>query len=262
MTGAYCLAQGRVWRFYQRNKDRLDPLSSTVNLGVEVGNHTQMRQIYIYSLRGVMEICRYSTQPNANAFIDCIYHVIIQPSTPLTRSYPLLYPCRFTPPPCHCDTFQHLTTYLDAFRQVWHILRYIYFEQDGTDSNICNRNGVKMVTSDLSARINDVLRYVGITRNMNAYMILSQALTLIAEDEDRLRAVEKEIYTPIADKTLRGPRAVQSTVRRASKVAWDFFPDRVQELAGYPLNGRPSAVAMLELLYNGVARYDDLSILK
>ena len=50
-----------------------------------------------------------------------------------------------------------------------------------------------MVTSDLSARINDVLRYVGITRNMNAYMILSQALTLIAEDEDRLRAVEKEI---------------------------------------------------------------------
>ena len=45
--------------------------------------------------------------------------------------------------------------------------------------------------------------------------------------------------------------------RRASKVA-----DRVQELAGYPLNGRPSAVTMLELLYNGVARYDDLSILK
>ena len=50
--------------------------------------------------------------------------------------------------------------------------------------------------------------------------------------------------------------------RRASKVAWDFCLDRVQELAGYPLNGRPSAVAMLELLYNGVARYDDLSILK
>ena len=64
-----------------------------------------------------------------------------------------------------------------------------------------------MVTSDLSARINDVLRYVGITRNMNAYIILSQALTLIAEDEDRLRAVEKEIYTPIADKKLYEPKA-------------------------------------------------------
>ena len=70
-----------------------------------------------------------------------------------------------------------------------------------------------MVTSDLSARINDVLRYVGITRNMNAYMILSQALTLIAEDEDRLRAVEKEIYTPIADKNRAGPE--QSKARSA-----------------------------------------------
>lgn len=71
-----------------------------------------------------------------------------------------------------------------------------------------------MVTSNLSAHINDVLRYVGITRNMNAYIILSQALTLIAEDEDRLRAVEKEIYTPIADKKLYEPKAVQSTIRR------------------------------------------------
>ena len=237
-------------------------LSTVVSLTTVERGITKVRKTTVYNMRGVMEICRYSTQPKANAFIDCIYHVIIQPSTPLTRSYLLLYPCRFTPPPCRCDAFRHLTTHLDAFRQVWHILRYIYFEQDETDSNICNRNGVKMVTSDLSARINDVLRYAGITRNMNAYMILSQALTLIAEDEDRLRAVEKEIYTPIADKTLRGPRAVQSTVRRASKVAWDFFPDRVQELAGYPLNGRPSAVTMLELLYNGVARYDDLSILK
>ena len=50
--------------------------------------------------------------------------------------------------------------------------------------------------------------------------------------------------------------------RRASKVAWDLCSERVLELAGYPLNGRPSAVTMLELLYNGVARYDDLSILK
>lgn len=72
-----------------------------------------------------------------------------------------------------------------------------------------------MVTSDLSARINDVLRYVGITRNMNAYIILSQALTLIAEDDDRLRAVEKEVYSPIADKKMYEPKAVQSTILRA-----------------------------------------------
>ena len=240
---------------YQRNKDRLDPLSSTTKLVVGEKNRMNTREFYMYNLRGVMEICRYSKHPKANTFIDRIYHS----QAPCCRA-PI--PCWCTPLPYICDTFRHFTTYLDVFRLFWHILRYIYFELDKTGSNICNKAGVKMVTSDLSARINDVLRYVGITRNMNAYIILSQALTLIAEDEDRLRAVKKEIYTPIADKNPYGPIAVQSTIRRASKVAWDLCPDRVQELAGYPLNGRPSAVTMLELLYNGVARYDDLSILK
>ena len=154
------MVQGRVWRFYQHNKARLDPLSGLINL-ITPG---EKQQTYVYNMRGVMEICRYSTQPKANALIDCIYH-----SQALCRHSPIPF---YTPANalllCRCDTFQHLTTHLDAFRQVWHILRYIYFEQDETDPNICNRNGVKMVTSDLSARINDVLRYVWITRNMNA----------------------------------------------------------------------------------------------
>ena len=36
---------GRIWRFYQRNKAYLDPLSSTFNLKVEVENHTQIRLV-------------------------------------------------------------------------------------------------------------------------------------------------------------------------------------------------------------------------
>ena len=68
-------------------------------------------------------------------------------------------------------------TYLDTFRLFLHILRYIYFELDKTGSNICNGDDVKMVTSDLSARINDVLRYVGITRNMNAYIYFITSYT-------------------------------------------------------------------------------------
>ena len=66
----------------------------------------------------------------------------------------------------------------------------------------------------------------------------------------------------IAKHPVAAPLSPTDSRRRASKVAWDLCPERVQELAGYPLNGRPSAVTMLELLYNDVARYDDLSILK
>lgn len=62
---------------HKRNIGRLDPLSSTLNLRVEVGNHTQMRQMRVYSLRGVMEVCRYSTQPKANSFIDFCWDVMV-----------------------------------------------------------------------------------------------------------------------------------------------------------------------------------------
>ena len=64
-------------------------LSTVVSLTTVERGITKVRKTTVYNMRGVMEICRYSTQPKANAFIDCIYHVIIQPSTPLTRSYPL-----------------------------------------------------------------------------------------------------------------------------------------------------------------------------
>ena len=63
-------------KIHQRNKDRFDALSSTVNLGVEVGNHTQMRLVYVYSLRGVMEICRFSRQPKADAFMDFCWDIM------------------------------------------------------------------------------------------------------------------------------------------------------------------------------------------
>ena len=111
-----------------------------------------------------------------------------------------------------------------------------------------------MVVSELSTRLNDVLRTMGITRNMIAYNILCQCIELIYEQEDRLQAVEKEIYTPIADRKQCDPKAIHSTIRRASKTAWITNPEYVQQLAGYPLTGCPSAVQFLEMIYNAVVR--------
>ena len=111
-----------------------------------------------------------------------------------------------------------------------------------------------MVTSALAAQIDTVLRPMGITRNMRAYRILCQAIELACEQEDRLEAVEKEIYTPIAESRHCEWTAIQSAIRRAAKTAWLTNPEYVQALAGYPLNGCPSAVQLLEMVYNAVVR--------
>lgn len=75
-----------------------------------------------------------------------------------------------------------------------------------------------MIISDLSAQVNDLLRPMGITRNVSAYSILLRCIELIYEQEDRLQAVEKEIYTPIADQrccvTLRRSRARSAGLRK------------------------------------------------
>ena len=54
--------------------------------------------------------------------------------------------------------------------------------------------------TDFAAQVDGVLRPLGITRNMRAYHTLSEALRLICEQEDRLEAVQKEIYEPLADR--------------------------------------------------------------
>lgn len=97
--------------------------------------------------------------------------------------------------------------------------------------------------TDFAAQVDGVLRPLGITRNM-----------LICEQEDRLEAVQKEIYEPIADRHCCDWTAIQSMIRRAAQTSWSTNPAQVQHLAGYPLTGCPSAVQFLELLYNGMVR--------
>ena len=79
-------------------------------------------------------------------------------------------------------------------------------------------------------------------------------MALICEQEDRLEAVQKEIYIPISDQRRCKWSAIQSAVRRAAEKAWALNPEGVQQLAGYPLTGAPSAVQFLEMLYNAVVR--------
>lgn len=66
--------------------------------------------------------------------------------------------------------------------------------------------------TDFAAQVDGVLRPLGITRNMRAYHTLSEALRLICEQEDRLEAVQKEIYEPIADRHCCDWTAIQSMI--------------------------------------------------
>lgn len=72
----YVKADDAIWQIHERNKDRLDSFSETSVLGVAEGNRTVRREICVYTWRGVMEICRFSRQPNADKFMDFVWDVM------------------------------------------------------------------------------------------------------------------------------------------------------------------------------------------
>lgn len=72
-----------IKQIHKRNKERLDKWSMVVNrdTGVRIEpsvptNIETSRLLTLYSERGVMEICRHSRQPKANAFMDWVWDVI------------------------------------------------------------------------------------------------------------------------------------------------------------------------------------------
>ena len=65
----------QVARLHNRNKERLDKFSTWVKLTTVEGNRTVTREVIVYSFKGLLEICRYSNQPNANAVIDKLWEI-------------------------------------------------------------------------------------------------------------------------------------------------------------------------------------------
>ena len=60
----------QVARLHNRHKERLDPLSVVVKLTTTDG---KMYDTFLYSFRGVLEICRWSKQDRANEVMDALY---------------------------------------------------------------------------------------------------------------------------------------------------------------------------------------------
>lgn len=62
-----------ISKIHERNKERLDKFSVTVNLG---GADGKRYETTLYTERGIYEIMRYSKKPKANEFYDFVYELL------------------------------------------------------------------------------------------------------------------------------------------------------------------------------------------
>jgi len=62
-----------IKKIHDRHKDRLDQFSVVTKLGTTDG---KAYDTFLYSAKGVYEICRWSRQPKADAFYDHVYEIL------------------------------------------------------------------------------------------------------------------------------------------------------------------------------------------
>ncbi|OPY58825.1 MAG: hypothetical protein A4E56_03337 [Pelotomaculum sp. PtaU1.Bin065] len=65
-----------IAKIHSTNKDRLDKFSTVTKLVTVEGDREVIREVYLYSRKGIYEICRWSRQPKADAFFDWVYDVL------------------------------------------------------------------------------------------------------------------------------------------------------------------------------------------
>ena len=64
-----------IAKIHERNNERLDKFSTIVKLTTVEGSRTVTRDVIVYNFKGLLEICRYSNQPKANAVMDFLWDI-------------------------------------------------------------------------------------------------------------------------------------------------------------------------------------------
>ncbi len=102
--------------------------------------------------------------------------------------------------------------------------------------------------------IHDILRSLGVTRNYRGYTYIVYAVELVLENDSRLNAITKEVYGEVARQFGCEWSAVERNFRTIIKRAWSINPQRLVEMAGYPLSGPPTASEFIEIISNYIQR--------
>ena len=64
-----------IKKIHKRNAERLDKFSRGDKLSLHEEGRTVTREVTLYNFKGLLEICRYSHKPKANAIMDWLWDV-------------------------------------------------------------------------------------------------------------------------------------------------------------------------------------------
>lgn len=94
----------------------------------------------------------------------------------------------------------------------------------------------------------DLLYQLGVTANYAGFFYTACAVSLCAEQPDRLLLVTKWLYPEVAKQYRTNWKAVERSIRTVSCVIWQENRCLLEELARRPLEKKPRNAQMLAIL--------------
>ena len=98
------------------------------------------------------------------------------------------------------------------------------------------------------SEIGETLRLLGISGNLRGHRFTAAAVLLALEKPERLLGVTKELYPVVAAQFGCSWHCVERGIRSAAARAWRKNPQYLMQLAGYPLDGAPTASEFVDIL--------------
>lgn len=168
----YANPQKAIDNLHGRHKDRLDKFSVTLALRATDG---KFYDTVVYSLKGVMELCRHSHQPKADAFMDFTWDIMerLYKGLPLVEPPPdFLVQCGVIAPAPDCMTDNDIVTlYLQAISTAVSSGEYYlipYYARKHPDNGILLGTYSDDIITLISSRAGAIYaRAAGDTRHIN-----------------------------------------------------------------------------------------------
>ena len=104
----------------------------------------------------------------------------------------------------------------------------------------------------MSAEIYDLLYQLGVTANYTGFFHTAYAVSLCAEQPDRLLLVTKWLYPEVAKQYQTNWKAVERNIRTVGVIIWRENRPLLERLAGRNLSEKPRTTQLLAILASSV----------
>ena len=98
------------------------------------------------------------------------------------------------------------------------------------------------------SEIYSLIRRLGATSKYKGYYYVAEAVKMAEALQERPMKITKDIYPKLAKKFKSKPSNIEHDIRTIVNVCWENHRERLEQIAGYPLEYRPTNSEFVDMI--------------